>query len=156
MLADYQQALADLTGSPELCVRVREDPALVHERYGLTDREWRRLVAIVQHRGMECACMLYRANRLAPLVLTLPDLCRALGADLRAVASDYWAAFPETNVHVFVEADRFCGFLRRQLAEGRALPAGVAAALDKEGGRVAAQLLGSRTEQTEAAAAQSS
>ena len=151
MLADYQQALADLTGSPDLCVRVRKDPALLQGCYSLTDREWRRLVAIVQHRGMECACMLYRANRLAPLVLTLPGLCRALGTDLRAVASDYWAAFPETNVHVFVEADRFCGFVRRQLAAGRELPAGVAAALDEEGERVAEQFAHSHTEAPEGA-----
>jgi hypothetical protein len=152
MLAEFQQALADLTGSPELCVRVRRNPALLHERYRLTEPEWRRVVAIVQHRGMECACMLYRANRLAPLVLCLPGLCRVLGADLRAVASDYWAAFPETNVHVFVEADRFCGFVRRQLAGGRRLAAGVAAALEQEGERVAAQLRASRTEETAGAA----
>jgi len=65
MLVEFQQALADLTASPELCVRVRRDPSILHRNYELTEREWRRLVGIVRHPGMACACMVYRANRLA-------------------------------------------------------------------------------------------
>jgi hypothetical protein len=90
MLIEFQQALADLTASPALCVRVLEEPSLLKERYGLTDREWHRLVGIAQHPGMACACMVYRANRLAPLALNIPETCRALGKQLRAVVSEYW------------------------------------------------------------------
>ena len=39
MLIEFQQALADLTASPELCISVRRDPALLHQRYELTQRE---------------------------------------------------------------------------------------------------------------------
>jgi len=37
MLADFQQALADLTASPELCIRERIDPDVLREKYRLTD-----------------------------------------------------------------------------------------------------------------------
>jgi hypothetical protein len=37
---------------------------------------------------------------------------------LRDLASAYWAAFPEANVHFYVEANRFCVFLAGQLARG--------------------------------------
>jgi len=70
MLVEFQQALADLTASPDLCIQFRREPAILHQRYELTEREWRRLVGIVQHPGMACACIVYRANRLAPLALT--------------------------------------------------------------------------------------
>jgi hypothetical protein len=146
MLADFQQALADLTAAPELCVRVRRDPALLNARYRLSEREWRRLVAIVRDRGMEAACMLYRANRLAPLAVHLPGLCKALGPDLRDLVSDYWAAFPQADVHAFVEVDRFCDFVRRELDRGRSLVAEVAPLLAAEGARAAAALRASRTE----------
>jgi hypothetical protein len=146
MLGDFQQALADLTASPELCVSVRRDPSVLHRRYELTDREWRRVVAIARHPGMECACIVYRANRLAPLALNVPRLCKALGRDLRAVASEYWSAFPEANVHFYVEADRFCRFLKEQIEGGRAFAPDVEAALQSESDSVAAALRESYTE----------
>jgi hypothetical protein len=82
MLVEFQQVLADLTASPELCIRVREDPSLLHDRYELSEREWYRLVGIVRHPGMASACMVYRANRLAPLALNIPQTCHALGKQL--------------------------------------------------------------------------
>jgi hypothetical protein len=146
MLADFQQALADLTGSPDLCLDVRRDPSILREKYELTDREWRRLVGIVQHRGMECACIVYRANRLAPLALNIPRTCKALGQGLREVVSEFWAAYPETNVHFFVETDRFCRFLKAKLAEGRVFETDVAPILVLESAAVAAALQESYTE----------
>jgi hypothetical protein len=146
MLADFQQALADLTASPELCIEVRNDPAVLHARYDLTEREAARLAGIVGHPGMECACMVYRANRLAPLALNIPDTCRALGQDLRDILSEYWAEAPESNVHFYVETDRFCRFLEARIAEGRAFPPAVAAALARESALVAAALEESRIE----------
>ena len=148
MLVEFQQALADLTASPELCVRVRRDPSILHRNYELTEREWRRLVGIVRHPGMECACMVYRANRLAPLALNIPQTCRALGEELRAVVSEYWETFPEGNVHFFIEADRFCRFLKVKLAAGCSLPAEVAPELERESAIVADALRESRTEAT--------
>jgi len=76
--------------------------------------------------------MLYRANRLAPLVLNLPQVCRALGDDLKTILDDYWAAYPKTNVHFIAESYRFCEFLRQELCNGRTVPEAVEAALSTE------------------------
>jgi hypothetical protein len=148
MLVEFQQALADLTASPEFCVVVRRDPSVLQQRYQLTDREWRRLVGIVQHPGMACACMVYRANRLAPLALNIPETCKALGSGLRAVMSEYWMTFPEGNVHFFIEADRFCRFLKAKMAEGHPYPTGFAAILAGDADKVADALRESLTERT--------
>lgn len=146
MLVEFQQALADLTASPEFCIEVRRAPEILKSRYELSEREWNRLVGIVRHPGMACVCMLYRANRLAPLATHLPRLCRALGKDLRPIASQYWAAFPETNVHAFIESDRFARYLKAQIADGRTFGPEVAAVLAEEGAFLAAALRGSHTE----------
>lgn len=120
MLADFQQALADLTASPDLCVAVRRDASVLRARYELTPIEARRLESMVAHPGMTCSCIVYRANRLAPLALNLPLTCRALGASLRGLVSAYWAEHPEGNAHFFVETDRFCRWLARHLYAGGA------------------------------------
>ena len=140
MLADFQQALADLTASPELCIRVRHDPSILHQSYQLTEREWHRLTGIVKHPGMECNCIVYRANRLAPLALNIPRTCKALGTDLRGVVSEYWMSAPETNVHFYVETDRFCRFLKAKLAQGRVFAPDVGSILEIESAIVAAAL----------------
>ena len=114
MLVAFQTALADLTASPALCRKVRANPDVLRKRYDLTDKEWRRLVGIVASKGMEANCMLYRANRLAPVALNLPETCTALGDRLAALLSAYWNAEPVTNVHFLIEADRFCRFLAEQ------------------------------------------
>jgi|SRR5215472_10088067 len=148
MLVEFQQALADLTASPELCVAVRQQPSLLKERYELTDREWRRLVAIVGHPGMACACMVYRANRLAPLALNIPATCRALGKHLRTVVSEYWRMYPEGNVHFFVETDRFCSFLKAKLERDRdrSIAAEVGPVLARDAAAMAVALRESQTE----------
>ena len=45
MLAEFQQALADLTASPDLCNRVRQDFEVLRRNYDLSEREWRRFCA---------------------------------------------------------------------------------------------------------------
>lgn len=147
MLADFQQALADLTASPAFCIAVRRNPAMLKGKYELTEREWRRLVKIVEHKGMVCACIVYRANRLAPLALNIPQTCKALGAELRDVVSEFWETFPETNVHFFVETHRFCCFLKVKIDAGRAFPPEVMAALERESAAVSVALQESYTEQ---------
>jgi len=146
MLVDFQQALADLTASPPLCLQVRADAQVLHQHYRLTEREFARLVGIVKHEGMACACTVYRANRLAPLAMNIPLTCKALGAHLRRVASDYWAAYPEGNVHFYVETHRFCNYLQARLASGEDLPPDLAPVLRHEAAAVAAALAESRTE----------
>lgn len=114
MLVDFQMALADMTASPALCREVRREPETLRGRYQLTDKEWRRLVGIVTSKGMEANCMLYRANRLAPVALNLPETCEALRDDLNRLISAYWESEPTTDVHFLIEADRFCRFLLSQ------------------------------------------
>lgn len=146
MLADFQQAMADLTASPALCNAARRDPGTLAQRYDLTPREAARLAAMVAHKGMECACIVYRANRLAPLALNLPRTCRSLGPALRDIATDYWAAYPEGNVHFYIEAERFCRHLAEQVEHGWPRPAGLADALAEESAIIAAALAESRFE----------
>ena len=90
--------------------------------------------------------MLYRANRLAPLALHVPGICAVLGSELRAVASAYWAAYPDTNGHVYMEADRFCRYLQQQLADGKTFACDLAPVLERESTAVAAALRASYTE----------
>jgi hypothetical protein len=111
MLAEFQQALADLTASPALCQEVRADPQLLHSRYALEDREARRIVAMIGHPGMACACTVYRMNRLAPLAMNLRGTLRMLGSRLRPLLDEYWQAHPRGHAHFFLEADRFANFL---------------------------------------------
>jgi hypothetical protein len=132
MLIEFQQAFADLVASPALCREALENPALLADRYRLNEREHAQLVGVVRHRGMQCTCMLYRANRLAPLVLNLPKVFSALGEAMTAVLDDYWAAYPNTNVHFIVESHRFCEFLIQELGNGRVVPETVEAALSAE------------------------
>lgn len=153
MLAEFQQALADLTASPERCIRARSNPAVLKEDYQLTEREWRRLVAIVTHEGMACACTVYRANRLAPLAMNIPRTCKSLGPGLRSVVSEFWAAYPESNVHFFVETERFCRFLEAEIAKGRAFAPDVAIVLAAESAVITAALEESYTEKRNGEAA---
>jgi hypothetical protein len=140
MLVDFQIALADITASPALCRKMRESPETLRERYDLTEKEWRRLVGIAASKGMEANCMLYRANRLAPVALNLPETCTALGDDLNRLISAYWDFEPTTDVHFLVEADRFCRFLRDQPG----VPVAALAELEREHQVVATKLAVSR------------
>ena len=51
--------------------------------------------------------------------MNIPLTCKALGTDLRDLVSEFWAAYPESNVHFYIETERFCRFLEAKLAEGR-------------------------------------
>lgn len=130
-LAAFQRALTDLTASPALCRAVRADRAALGS-YDLTERELARLAGIARSNGMEANCMLYRANRLAPVALNCPELCVALGDDLNRLISEYWETKPTTNVHFLVETDRFCRFL----SERDDLPAGATEVLVREHAKV--------------------
>jgi hypothetical protein len=121
MLVEFQQALADLVASPEACRQARTNPAQLRVRYDLSQREFDRLVAMVNHRGMACNCMLYRANRLSPFALNLPGLCRVLGPRLGPLLTEYSSLYPNTNVHFYLECARFCDFIEGKLNDGWAL-----------------------------------
>ena len=138
-LAQFQRALTDLTASPALCRAVRRDATMLGQLYTLTALELDRLAEIAASKGMEANCMIYRANRLAPVALNCPDLCAALGDDLNRLISAYWYAEPTTNVHFLVETERFCRFLE----EREDLGAEARAALTSEHARVRERLAAS-------------
>ena len=79
MRADFQQAMADVTASPDLCRALRADPGLLEGRYDLTLRERGQMLAILRHAGMQAACKVYRMNRIAPLAMNLRATLGALG-----------------------------------------------------------------------------
>ena len=132
MLVEFQQALADLVASPALCREVRADPNLLRLRYELSHREYERLIGMVHHRGMALNCMLYRANRLAPLALNLYGFCRALGPRLGPLLTEYTEQHPHSNVHFYLECDRFCSFVENKLTEGYKLEPDAKAVFDRE------------------------
>lgn len=135
-LAAFQTALADLTASPALVRSVRAGTLLLETRYALTGREAARLAAIAGSRGMEANCMLYRANRLAPVALNCPETCTALGDDLGPLISAFWADQPTTDVNFLVETDRFCRYLWAHAT----MTAAVQETLRREHGLVVARL----------------
>ena len=108
MLADFQQAMADMVASPQLCQMVRRKPDTLWQRYNLSGIEHRRLVDMVNNPGMSVNCTLYRANRFAPILLHLPELSHALGGELRALLEEYWDESPHTDVNFLIECERFC------------------------------------------------
>jgi hypothetical protein len=118
MLLDFQQALADISASADWCSTLRVQPQRLEERYALSPRERRQLLAVAHHPGMDCVCGLYRMNRLGPLVQNLPSLLAALGEGLQGVLLAYWEAHPWRYSHGYVECQRFCRWLYSQpLAE---------------------------------------
>lgn len=136
MLVEFQQALADLTASPDLCNAVRADPAVLAERYELTERERRRLIGIANHRGMAAACAVYRMNRLAPMALNLRGTIHALGPALRALVDAYWREYPRGHAHFYIECDRFAGWLLARVAAGADFPAAAVPILEREAAAV--------------------
>jgi hypothetical protein len=52
MLVEFQQALADLVAPPDFCREILAEPHRLKERYDLSEREYDRLVKIVNHKAM--------------------------------------------------------------------------------------------------------
>jgi hypothetical protein len=146
VLAEFQQALADLTASPDLCVRARHDPSFLRVDYELTEGEFDRLIRIVRSPGMQCACIVYRANRLAPLAMNARATCEALGPQLRDIVENFWAAYPESDVHFFIETARFCEFVLAMVDAGRDLDNEAVAAVRRDQAVMQEALHLSRTE----------
>jgi hypothetical protein len=146
MLSDFQQAMADLTASPELCLAVRADGGALGSRYLLTERERARLLGIVRHPGMQSACTVYRMNRLAPLAMNLRATMRALGPALRSLVPEYWREHPRGHAHFFIESDRFCRWLRGRIEAGEPVAPEVGPLLDQESAAVCAAIAASCAE----------
>ena len=112
----YQRALCDLVASPRLCLRVRSDAKTALEPYELTDRERRRLEAVVWQKGMSTSCTLYRVNRMTPILTYLPLTCFLLGDQLIAEGERFWTEGAPSDLQFGPETERFARFLRLRLA----------------------------------------
>jgi hypothetical protein len=114
MLAAFQQAFADLVASPTMCQLLRDGESVLVP-YELTDLEAHRLTKMVAQREMEANCIVYRSNRLTPIVLNFPETCRLLGTGLRPLIDQFWETHPtEQFVHFLLEAQRFHRFATEQ------------------------------------------
>lgn len=127
MLADVQQAMADLVASVARVQAARQDPEAWLDGYDLTAVERRRLAGFLAQPGLALGCMVYRANRLAPVAMHLTELCRAIGPGLRAEMDAFWLAHPHSEPNPLLECARFCDFIegrpgtpRDELAQARA------------------------------------
>jgi len=118
MLDHFQKAFADLTASPGLVMQVRENPDLLRDRYELSEREVRRLAAMVNDPGMECNCVLYRASRITPIAVHLPRLTKVLAKDLGPLLSEYWTRYTHTNINFLFDSYRFCEFVKEKIDGG--------------------------------------
>lgn len=117
-LAAFQRAMADMAASPALLGRIQEDADAALAAYALTEVERRRVASAAGQRGMRVNCMLYRSNRLSPLVSQLPNTILLLGGGLRAAADGYWAENPVLERNAPTEVRRFAAFVQRRAAEG--------------------------------------
>ena len=93
--------------SPQLCLAMRSNPPSVLAGYDLTPREKRRLVAVVNQRGMSTNCTLYRANRLTAIYTLLPLTCVVLGKHLKTELDLYWETHPSRDLQFKQECERF-------------------------------------------------
>jgi hypothetical protein len=116
-LAAFQRALADLAASPALCRRVRQDAGAL-DGYDLTEVERGRLVSAARQKGMAMNCMLYRSNRIAPIMAQLPLTCFMLGRELREVVDRFWSENPVPERNVPYEVQQFAAYLRGRIADG--------------------------------------
>ena len=100
---------------------------------------------MANHKAMACKCMLYRANRLAPIALNLHEFCTLLGPRLGPLLSEYSLLYPNTNVHFYLECDRFCQFILNKIHNGYNLEPEARAALDEEHSKIKMGLMASYT-----------
>ena len=118
-MAAFQRAYADLAASPDLCLRVRDDPETALAPYALTPREHSRLARAVWQRGMDANCTLYRATRITALNTVAPLTLSLLRPVLRDLLDAYWQAHPVHDVAFARETARFIDWLE---AHPEALP----------------------------------
>jgi hypothetical protein len=122
-LTEFQRAFADLIASPGRCLSARENPGGVLASYGLSERERRRLEAMVREKAMSINCTLYRVNRLTPVYSVLPLTSSFLGDSLLFELEAFWASFDDATLQYRREAWRFGEWLLNRIALG-VLPGG--------------------------------
>ena len=109
-VADFQRALSALISSPQLCLRLRAGEEGVLAAYELSERERRRLEAVVRQPGMSVSCSICRANRLTAIASGLPFTCLLLGDELAPLLDRFWDE-EQGDMQFGPEVERFGRFL---------------------------------------------
>ena len=118
-LGEFQRAFADLAASPEQCLAARRDLVGWSTTYDLTERERRRLAAMVHDESMSVNCTLYRVNRLTPIYSVLPLTCSFLGDRLLPELLSFWDSITDATLQYRREAWRLAHWLLDRIAAGK-------------------------------------
>jgi len=117
-LQSFQRAVVDLTLTPQTAVALLHGNTGVLADYDLTERERRRLLAIVRQPGISVSCTLARGNRLEVIAGVFPMTCVLLEPVLRQVLDELWADHRPTNYQLAGEDAAFARLVSRKLAAG--------------------------------------
>jgi hypothetical protein len=120
-LDSFYCALAALASDPELVRRIRRGDAGSLDAFGLSPLEHDRVETMARRGGMEVLCSLYRANRLTPLVRTVPAVVDALGDRLEQTVAEFWKATPRVDMQWRTETVAFCDFVEQRYKDESAL-----------------------------------
>ncbi len=122
----------------------RVSPLILRERYALSDREFERMIKMVNHKAMALNCMLYRANRLAPLAMNLHEFCTLLGTRLGPFYLNT-RSFIRTQTCIFIWNVTGSANLYEQSKEGYELEPAAKTALEEEHAKIKMGLIASYT-----------
>jgi hypothetical protein len=117
-LKSFQLALADIIASPRTGKAYLNDPALLDQKYTLTETERNRLLYMLQQKGMRINYMLYQTNRMTPLSIFMPYTLKILRPQLLAIVQEFWVTYPKTPFQFKEELGLFSSFLKTKISQG--------------------------------------
>jgi hypothetical protein len=129
-LDSFYRAVAAMVSDPEVVHRVRHGDDRCLAGFGLSPLEHERVEKMARQGAMEVLCSLYRANRLTPLVRTVPTVVDALGDRLGETVTEFWTSTPRVDMQWRTEAVAFCDFVERKYVHDPALVEASSAARD--------------------------
>lgn len=117
-LQEFQRAIAEFIASPERCAAAAVDFRAQTTGFDLSEREKQRLRTMVDDPLMSANCMLFRVNRLVPIMEVLPLTWRHLGAAAKQELQGFWRRHPDAVIQYGAEAHRFGAWLEDRAAAG--------------------------------------
>lgn len=117
-LQAFQQALVDLTLSPNQTRQLIRGDLTILDPYDLDEREMRRLLDVVQQPGMSLNCTIARGNRFDAIGEIFPMTCVLLEPVLRDLLDELWEHHRPTNYQFTGEEEAFAGIVRRKIESG--------------------------------------
>jgi len=117
-LADFQRAFALMVADPVTWAGKLNDCPREDELLELSARERERLRVLLAHPRMSANRLHVRANRMMPIVASLPLTCSWLRTEMSSVLDAWLAGSPEASIQYAREAKRFAGWLPAFLRSG--------------------------------------